>query len=131
MKDGRTVLEAKRYGLTSCRRDTPLREVASKMVDRDINTLVVLNAGDGLEGIITRADLLHAYVQHADWKQRLAEQHMTSNVMTVPTDMQLTEVPKLLVEQHIHQVVVVDARTDRPVALLSAADLVYHMLKEN
>ncbi len=131
MKDGRTVLEAKRYGITSCRRDTPLREVASKMVDRDINTLVVLNAGDGLEGIITRADLLQAYVRHEDWKQRLAEQHMTSEVQTVPTDMQLTDVPKLLVERHIHQVVVVDARTDRPVALLSAADLVYHMLKEN
>ena len=45
--------------------DRPLREVAALMVDRDVNRLPVME-GERLVGIVTRADLVRAYLGRDD-----------------------------------------------------------------
>lgn len=45
--------------------DRPLREVAALMVDRDVNRLPVME-GERLIGIVTRADLVRAYLGRDD-----------------------------------------------------------------
>jgi len=132
MKKNRTVLEAKRYGTYNCRQDTPLLEVSQEMVSEDISAIVIVDREGYLVGILSRTDLLRAYLTHEDWDQRPASEFMSTEVVTVSTGSTLLEVARLLVSNHIHRVVVVDETEahPRPVAVVSDSDLVYHMVKD-
>ena len=57
---------------------------------------------------------------------------MNPDVVTIGLHAPLGEVEKLLLDLHIHRVVAVRPEGDklRPMAVISAADLVYHMVKE-
>ncbi len=59
----RTVLEAKRLGIVSCKGADPLEKIVARIADEDISALVVTDAGGYLSGIISRSDLLRAYVE--------------------------------------------------------------------
>lgn len=123
-----TVLQAKRFGILSCRPDESLGAVAWRMVDEYISALVVLAPDGSLAGVISRTDLLRARLDCADWPQEPVHAHMSTDVVTVHTNASLKETCRLMVTRHIHRVVVVDDAA-RPVAVISSADLVYHMTK--
>jgi CBS domain-containing protein len=131
MKKGRTVLEAKRYGIFSCYKTTPLLEASRKMVNEDISSLVILDNDGYLAGIVTRTDLIRAYIENDEWETLPVGNFMTGDVVTVSPKATLMEVAKLLLENHIHRVVVVREEEGRPraVAVVSDSDLVYHMVK--
>jgi len=128
-----TVIQAKRFGIYSCATDTTLLQAAQKMVNEDISGLVVVNQNGYLEGIITRTDLLHAYHQYPHWGDQLVALFMNKNVVTVSPHDHLDFVASLLIEQHIHRVVVVENEngSKRPVGVISDADLLYHMVRKN
>ncbi len=132
MKQGRTILEAKRFGCYTCYPDTPLVEAAKKMVAKDVSCIVVIEHDGYLAGIITRNDLLRGYLDHDDWQSMPVGQYMTKNVITVVSEDLLNTVANLLVEHHIHRVVVVREENGgrKPVAVVSDTDLIYHMMKE-
>jgi CBS domain-containing protein len=132
MKQGRTVLEAKRFGCRTCYPDTVLSEVVQHLVEKDISCLVVTDHEGFLAGIITRNDVLRDYLHNDDWQQSRVGDYMTQNVITVKPDDPLESVANLLIDHRIHRVVVVREEEGRqkPVAVVSATDLMYHMLKE-
>ncbi len=132
MKQGRTVLEAKRFGCHSCTSDAPLIDVVTKMVEHDISCVVVTDAEGYLAGIITRRDVLRGYLAHDDWQNQPAGDYMTKNVVTVTPQDLLASVANLLLDHHIHRVVVVrdENGKHKPVAVVSDTDLIYHMVKE-
>ena len=132
MKQGRTVLEAKRFGCHSCFPDTPLIEAVSKMVEHDISCLVVTEPDGHLAGIITRNDVLRGYLASDKWQQLPVGDYMTRDVIAVTPEDSLHNVANLLLDHHIHRVVVVREENGkpRPVAVVSATDLIYHMMKE-
>lgn len=131
MKHNRTVQEAKRLEIYACAPDCPLRDAAEQMVRREISALVVMDADQDLKGIITRTDLLRAHLDHDDWEKRPVSAHMTTDVVTATPRTLLKDVAQELLERHIHRVVVVQAEHGRrrPVAVVSASDLLYHMLR--
>ena len=126
-----TVMQAKRLGVFTCLPDTPLVDAARRMAEEDVSALVVADAEGGLTGIITRIDLLRAHAAHADWSKYRVGDYMNPNVVTVGLETTLSEVSATLLSHRIHRVVVVRREGDklRPVAVVSAADLVYHMVK--
>ncbi len=128
-----TVLQAKRYGIYSCQRRTTLMEAARRITDEDISTLVVVDDDGYLLGVITRIDLVRACCECEDWKTRPVEDYMSHPVITVAPKDNLTFVAHLLLNKQIHRVVVVQEEKGkwRPVAVVSAADLVYHMVKRS
>lgn len=132
MKHGRTVLEAKRFGCHTCYPDSLLGEAVRQMVDQDISCLVVVEHDGYLAGIITRNDVLHGYLSHADWEQQPVSTCMTQQVITVLPEDLLSTVANLLVEHHIHRVVVVrdENGKQKPLAVVAATDLIYHLRKE-
>jgi CBS domain-containing protein len=132
MKKGRTVLEAKRYGCYSCTPDTTLLEAIRRVVEEDISCLVVLDPEGYLAGVITRSDMVRAYLASDDWAAQKVGDHMTTHVVTVSGDDRLSDVAQLLIDRHIHRVIAVREENgrQRPVAVVSDADLVYHMVKE-
>jgi CBS domain-containing protein len=127
----RTVLEAKRYGIYSCYRNTPLLEASRKMVTEDISSLVVLDEQGYLTGIITRTDLVRAYLENEKWENLPVSAFMSENVVTVDQKATLKQVALLLQEKHIHRVVVVreEDGKKRAVAVFSDSDLIQQMIK--
>jgi CBS domain-containing protein len=132
MKHGRTVLEAKRFGCYCCTADAPLLDVVTQMVEHDVSCVVVTDHDGYLAGIITRNDVLRGYVAHDDWQRVPAGDYMTRDVITVAPEDLLAQVAQLLLDHHIHRVVVVREENDRqkPLAVVSDTDLIYHMVKE-
>lgn len=132
MRTDQTVIEAKRFGVYSITQNKSLREAASRMVEEDISALAVLDEEGYLAGIITRTDLLRAFVNFDAWENQRVEAFMNRDVVTVTPQTTLVHVAELLIEKQIHRVVV--ARDEngkkRPVSVVSAADLVYHMVKD-
>jgi len=132
MRTDQTVIQAKRFGVFSCRKDKSLLDAAQRMVEEDISALVVVDIDGFLAGIITRTDLLRAFVRFEDWEKQSVESFMNTEVVTVSPQAHLDRVAELLLEKQIHRVVV--ARNEdgklRPISVVSAADLVYHMVKD-
>jgi CBS domain-containing protein len=126
-----TVMQAKRLGVYSCTSDTPLLDAARQMSEEDVSALVVIDAQGYLAGIITRIDLLRAHAAHANWSKYRVGDYMNPNVITVDSNTTLTRVADTLLSHHIHRVVVVrpEGNKQRPMAVISAADLLYHMVK--
>jgi CBS domain-containing protein len=131
MRTDQTVLQAKRFGIFSCSQDETLQVAARRMVEEDISALVVVDKDGYLVGIITRIDLLRALTKLEDWEKHPVKDYMNPEVITVTPQTQLTRVAELLVDKQIHRVVVARDEEGRkkPVSVVSAADLVYHMIK--
>ena len=125
-----TVLEAKRIGVFTCSLECKLVEASAKMLEEDISALVVVDDEGCLAGIIPRIDLLQAWLESPDWAAELVHNIMSTDVVTVTENVCLADVAKTLLERHIHRVVVVREADDklRPIAVVSAADLIYHMV---
>jgi CBS domain-containing protein len=132
MKQGRTVLEAKRFGCYTCHADTPLVEAVKKMVAEDVSCIVVIDHDGYLAGIITRNDVVRGYMENDDWQSIPVGTCMTESVITIAPEDLLSDVANLLLEHHIHRVVVVREENGKhkPVAVVSGTDLIYHMMKE-
>jgi CBS domain-containing protein len=128
-----TVLQAKRFGVFSCSKDNTLSEAAQRMVEEDISALVVVDENGFLAGIITRTDLIRALVSLEDWEKHKVSSLMSPEVVTVTAQTNLLRVAEILLEQQIHRVVAVreEDGKKRPISVVSAADIVYHMVKNN
>jgi CBS domain-containing protein len=126
-----TVLEAKRYGVYQCDQDQTLGEAARRMVDDDVSALVVTDKEGFLAGILSRTDLMRALLTHQEWEKQLVRLFMAGEVVTAGPHATLLDVAKLLLDHQIHRVVVVkdEEGKKRPLSVISAADIVYHMIK--
>ena len=132
MKQGRTVLEAKRFGCHCCTSEAPLIDAVTKMVEHDISSLVVTDSAGYLAGIITRSDVLRGYLANDDWQRQPVGDYMTRDVVTVTPEDLLSTVANLLLDHHIHRVVVVrdENGKQKPLSVVSDTDLIYHMVKD-
>ncbi len=126
-----TVMQAKRLGVLTCTPDTSLVDAAQRMTGEDVSALVVVDDEGYLAGILSRTDLLRAWDSGGPWADRLVAEFMSTQVVTVGLNTTLSEVCDLLLNERIHRVVAVRHEGDkmRPVAVISAADVVYHMVK--
>ncbi len=132
MKQGRTVLEAKRFGCYTVHPDTPMADAVRRLVDQDISSLVVIDQEGYLAGVLTRSDVLRVYLGQDEWEACPVGDYMSTHVVTVLPDAHLRDVANILVEKHIHRVVVVrdENGKQKPVAVVSDSDLTYHLMKE-
>ena len=126
-----TVMQAKRLGVLSCTPGTTLSDAAQRMTDEDVSALVVVDEEGYLVGVLSRTDLLRAWDKGGPWAERTVGQYMSTQVVTVGLSTTLGEVVDLLLNERIHRVVVVRSEGDRmrPVGVVAAADIVYHMVK--
>ncbi len=128
-----TVLQAKRFGVYSCSKENTLLEAAQRMVEEDISALVVVDEEGFLAGIITRTDMMRALVSMEDWEKHKVSSLMSPEVVTVTSQTNLLRVAEILLDQQIHRVVAVreEGGKKRPISVVSTADIVYHMVKNN
>jgi CBS domain-containing protein len=132
MKNSPSVLAAKRYEVFYCQPSETLGTACQKMLAQDISALVVTDAAGYLVGILSRTDLLRAHLQQDNWMAHPVSTYMSPAVITVSPETTLVEVAKILVMRQIHRVVVVqsEGHRQRPLAVVSDSDLIYHMAQE-
>lgn len=124
-----TVSGAKRLGISTCLATTTMAAVTAKMTEDDISCLVVVDDKGLLEGVISRTDILRAALTDDAWRVTPCSQWMTVNVVTVDPDTLLHDAAELMHRHQIHRIVIAKAEGDRqrPVAVLSSGDVVYHL----
>lgn len=125
------VLTAKHLGVIACPVNATLLDAARMMDEEDISSIVMVDDAGYLRGILTRTDILRAAVEHPDeWETCSCPAWMTSDVVTVPPTASLEDAAKLLQQKHIHRVVVAekDGHGLIPLAVISARDIIYHLV---
>lgn len=131
----RTVGEVMHPGVLTCLRETPIQDVARQMSEQDISALVVVNDEGLMIGLISRTDLVNARLYEQYWKhwRGLTAGHiMITDVVSVHTGDTLQQASKLMMERHIHRVVVVEEAGGglKPIGVLSITDLVRDIARE-
>lgn len=131
----RVVGDVMHKGVVTCRRETPIQDVARQMTEQDISALVVVDSDGGLAGIISRTDLVNARLYEQYWKhwRGLTAGHiMTGDVVTVAASDTVAVASKAMMEKKIHRVVVTDNSegVTRPIGVLSITDIVRDMAED-
>lgn len=125
----RLVGEVMHHGVLTCRRDTPIQDVARTMSENDVSALVVVSDEGNMAGLISRTDLVNARLYEQYWKhwRGLTAGHiMVTDVVAVRMEDTVQHASKLMMERRIHRVVVVEEAGEgiKPVGVLSVTDLV-------
>lgn len=133
MKKGRTVLQAKRYGIHSCTANTSLLVAIRTMVEEEVGSLVVTDQQGYLLGLITRTDILGVHLALENWASQAVKDHMQTDVPVVMPQTLLLDAAQQVIASNGRQVVVVleEAGKLRPVAMLTDGDLAYHLVKSS
>ncbi len=126
------VLAAKHLGVIACPAGATLFDAARMMDEEEISSIILVDETGHLRGILTRTDILRAALNHPDdWQQQSCSEWMTPEVVTVSPTASLWEAAQLLQEKHIHRVVVAEEDDQGlvPLAVLSARDILYHLVR--
>ena len=128
MKD-KLVRDVMHRKVISCRVDTPLKEVARRMDAETIDALIVVDESGDLSGVVSQTDLVKVYEQ--DWENLVAEDVMTSEVVTIIADIPVLAAVELMSDNQIHRVVITQGglAPRRPVGVLSMTDIVGEMAR--
>ncbi len=125
----RLVGEVMHHGVLTCRRETPIQDVARQMSEQDVSALVVVNDEGNMIGLISRTDLVNARLYEQYWKhwRGLTAGHiMVTDVVSVRPADTVQDASRLMMERRIHRVVVVEEAGEgvKPIGVLSVTDVV-------
>ncbi|MCX7789004.1 MAG: CBS domain-containing protein [Chloroflexaceae bacterium] len=117
------------HGVLTCRRETPIQDVARQMSEQDVSALVVVNDEGNMIGLISRTDLVNARLYEQYWKhwRGLTAGHiMVTDVVSVRPGDTVQDASRLMMERRIHRVVVVEDAGEgvKPIGVLSVTDVV-------
>jgi CBS domain-containing protein len=122
------VRDVMHRGVITCWADEPLIDIAWRMHEYAINAIFVLDESGRAEGVISQTDLARAYVQEG-WQQRVAEEIMTTDIVTISGDIPLDAATQIMLDNRIHRLLIVQGglTPNRPVGILSLSDVVREM----
>ena len=122
----RVVADVMHTGVLSCPQTSSLQDVARRMTDNDVSSLLVIDQQGVMVGIISRTDLVNARIYEQFWKdwRRLTAGHiMTREVVTISGTLSIEDAGKLMISKRIHRIVVQDPE-GKAVGIISLTDLV-------
>ncbi len=115
-----TVSEIMSKGLVTAEEDTDLRKCAKLMLEKGISSLIIVDGSKILKGILTKSDLLYAYVENFAGEHRIHE-FMTKRVHTVSPDEALHMALMLMNSYKVSRIVV--AKDNHPIGMITGRDL--------
>lgn len=125
LKDA-TVSDAMHPGILACEPDASLQEVAQTMAAHHVHCLAVVGISHedppcGVWSVISDLDLVRAGI--ADVEPPSARDIAQQPLVTVEPSMPLREAGALMLTQGISHLVVVQPESQRPIGILSSADI--------
>lgn len=127
-----TVADVMHTGVITCLATDSVQVAARLMVEHDISSLVVTDETENMVGLVTRTDIVKTQTELAKGTspaETAVSTIMTPNVVSVHKRDPMSKAVELILEKHIHRVVVVDDGTQRPIGVLSVTDIVQHLAR--
>jgi CBS domain-containing protein len=122
------------------RGDTPFKDIVALLAERRISGVPVLGEDDSVVGIVSETDLLHGTTdehkpfwaggRHGYHPHAVAAQMMTSPAVCVHPDTTVAHAAKLLAEEGVHRLPVVDGE-GRLVGIVSRRDVLGVFLRSD
>ncbi len=106
----------------TARRETSIENLAKIMYDKGIGSVIIVDEDGRLEGIVTERDIIYAVAKDKVGKEFPAYTIMTENPITVRPGDSLTSVVKLMKENRIRHIPVVD-ESGKPLGMISLRDV--------
>jgi CBS domain-containing protein len=114
------VKETMSKDLVTVEENSDSRKCAKLMLEKGISSLIVVDRSKNLKGILTKTDLLYAYIQNFAG-EHLIEEFMTKRVLTVAPDEALHMAILLMNSHKVSRIVVV--KNDHPIGIITGRDL--------
>lgn len=116
--------------VSTCRRDTPIAEVARMMRDDDVGAVPVIGPDGRLEGIITDRDIVVTGLNSDKPEAQLrAEDCMSTDLYTANQNDRVVEVIDEMGDHKVRRIPVVDSR-ERLVGIIAMADIALETNKD-
>lgn len=126
--DEPTVASPMTEGIVTAARDETLDDLAARLTDLDIKSVVVTDDDDRPVGILTSTDYLALVDDGADPAATTVADRMTREVVTVRYDETIRRAARLMDRHGISHLPVVDA-DGRAVGIVSSTDLTAHLAR--
>jgi CBS domain-containing protein len=114
-------------GVINCTPDTPLPVVAALMVEHRVHAIYVFDYGQEADetvelwGLVSDLDLVAA--AYGPIEERTAGETAITPLLVVKDDDVVAHAAQLMIENGVSHLAVVDAKTSRPVGVLSSLDV--------
>ncbi|MEP6807087.1 MAG: CBS domain-containing protein [Chloroflexota bacterium] len=108
------------------RDNSPLIRAERVMRESSVSGLPVVDGEGRLVGVVSQTDLMRVASGPDDqaWHGNSVASTMTAPGLTVEADASLAAAAAMMVQHHVHRLVVVEANGGRPIGILSTTDLV-------
>jgi CBS domain-containing protein len=121
-----TVSDAMHPGILACEPDAGLPEVAQMMATHHVHCVVVVGVSHeepqcGVWSVISDLDLVRAGIREGETPS--ARQIAQQPLVTVEPSLPLREAGELMLANGVSHLVVIQAGTQRPIGILSTADI--------
>ena len=122
-----TVGDVMHRGLIGCRRDTPIRDVTSKMLEQGIHAVVVTDDSDRPIGVVSQTDIVMASQTRTrtELLSITANDVMTHGCLTCTATAKLSDAISLMTRNRLHRLVVVEKQGDvgKAIGVISMTDV--------
>jgi CBS domain-containing protein len=131
MGDVRLVRDLMTVGVPTCPLDTPVTEIAYRLLDGDLEAVIILDREGHAVGVVSQDELVWAYA-HRDYDSLTAEAIMREDIPQIPPDLPLTVAAQIMQDQHVRIFFLMHNAEGiiYPAALLSYRHLLRHMIAE-
>jgi CBS domain-containing protein len=122
-----TISQASTHPIVSAYADTPTPELLFALEEH--NFVVVVRKGDGhLAGLVSRIDVVEAYLNDPEWQDKPVSDIMTprDRLIWLPNSVDLLEAIRTMVDSDIHQLVVCGPAEGgrHPIGVITLADAI-------
>jgi CBS domain-containing protein len=111
--------------ILTVREEMTVEEVAAFLTENEITGAPVENSEGDLVGVISVVDIAAGTFSASHTVAEL----MTPDIQSVPEEAMVSEVASLMLEDHLHRVLVV--RDEKPVGIVSTSDLLGLLVDED
>jgi CBS domain-containing protein len=111
----------------SIQAESPFAQVAETLAEYDVSGLPVVDRGGSVIGVISQTDIVRlraGSTPTSGWHGLVVRDLMTHPAITVRASASLHEAARLMIEHHVHRLVVVAERGGGPVGVISESDVV-------
>ena len=98
----RLVRDLLTVGVPTCRPDTPVREIARRLLREDrVDSLVVVAPNGHAVGVVGWDELAEIYTRPEEWDSLVAEDVMNPEVPTVPPDIPVSAAAQMMRDRNV------------------------------
>lgn len=106
--------------------DAMVEDTARLMLDRGIGSVIVVDADNHLEGILTTTDFVRIVAEREPKDRTPVSAYMTTDVVTVGAQVPIQEAAETMIEHGVHHLPVVD-ETAGVVGIVTTTDLTAYL----